>query len=78
MPVNDPFLRSKCVSYDTSGAEADGRTVRAEANEKMGRLGDPLMILINLETIATNRLRYTRDLVTDDQKYISEFIDRHI
>ena len=66
------------ISLDTSGAESDGRALRSEVDHKLGGSGDPLYILIRLESAAMARLRYTRDLVVDDREYINRFINRNL
>lgn len=66
------------ISLDTSGKHADGYALRREVDAKLGGSGDPLFILIYLETAAENALRYTRDRVVDDREYINRFINRNI
>lgn len=65
------------VSMD-SGTEEQVVAIRNEVSHKLGGSGDPLLILIRLETIAENQLRYTRRCVTDDAEYINHFVNRHI
>lgn len=65
------------VSIDT-GENAQLFTVRREVHFKLGGIGDPLLILIRLETQAINQLRHTKSFVSDDAAYISDFIEHHI
>lgn len=67
-----------CVSMDTSGVHGDGREVRTLVESRLGGSGDPLLILIRLETMAERRLAYTKDLVRDDHDYIDSFINRNL
>lgn len=67
------------VSIDSSGKNNDGYSVRIEMNEKLGAvLGDPLYILIRLETQAENRLKCTRRCITNDAEYIRDYVNNHI
>ena len=52
--------------------------VRREVHFKLGGMGDPLLILIRLETQAINYLRHTRSYVPNDSDYIDHFINSHI
>lgn len=66
------------ISLDTSGSEADGRALRSEVDAKLGGSGDPLLVLIHLESVAEARLRYTRSMVDDDREFINAFINKHL
>jgi len=65
------------VSIDSSNHD-QMLAVRREVHFKLGGMGDPLLILIRLESQAINHLRHTRSYVPNDAKYIDHFINSHI
>ncbi len=65
------------ISVD-SGSSEQLFAVRREVQFKLGGLGDPLLILIRLETQAINQLRHTRSYVPSDSDFIDHFINSHI
>ena len=66
------------VSLDTADTDTSLFGIRREVNFKLGGIGDPLLILIRLETQAINQLRHTRSYVPNDAKFIDHFINSHI
>lgn len=65
------------VSID-SGNSDQLFAVRREVQFKLGGLGDPLLILIRLESQAIYQLRHTRSYVPSESEYIDHFINSHI
>ena len=65
------------VSIDSSNHD-QMIAVRREMHFKLGGLGDPLLILIRLETQAIHQLRHTRSYVPSDAAFIDQFINSHI
>lgn len=65
------------VSVD-SGEPEQLFAVRREVHFKLGGIGDPLLVLIRLETQAINQLRHTRSYVSNDSEFIDHFINSHI
>lgn len=65
------------VSIDSGNAK-ELVMLRREVQFKLGGMGDPLLILIRLETAAERQLACTRRCITNDIEYINNFINRHI
>ncbi len=65
------------VSIDSSNYD-QMIAVRREMHFKLGGLGDPLLILIRLESQAIYQLRHTRLYVPSDAAFIDHFINSHI
>lgn len=65
------------ISID-SGNHDQMIAIHREMHFKLGGIGDPLLILIRLETQAINQLRHTRSYVPSDSDFIDHFINSHI